>query len=219
MKPRQLKVTMRGDLKVCGELWNALECESMTCTISKGRLELNLTKANKGLMWEVFCIENNGKELETPEMMDILTGKDVPIGEEPLPVFNSQELEECDAFPSDSFALSMFNFDTNAMEFKTNLSGHQWLFKHNLDSPQFIVLETRRGWVHLVPQFDKGGRRDHCQVGTHWHFPSLGICSGLEIAKKVHDSFAKFFVRRDCGHFEEIICLQDNPMMFRPNLT
>ena len=147
LKPRELLVSFKGKEIISGRLWDVLDSEDFTWTIQKGKLELNLTKCNTGMIWQRFLahgaddeIVTDGEEVNRPEMVEEIekefelkdavqaqgcrsNGKD-----DPLPAYNAQELEDCDALPEDSFAMYIFDAAAGNTVRKADLSGHQWLF-------------------------------------------------------------------------------------------
>ena len=148
LKPRELKVSFKGKEIISGKLWDILDSEDFVWTLEKGKLEINVTKCNSGMIWQRFLahgaddvVVSDGEEVNKPEMVDEIEkdfelkdaaqahGCGGPAGEDdPLPVYNSQELEACDALPEDSFAAYVFDGVAGKTVQKADLSGHQWLF-------------------------------------------------------------------------------------------
>ena len=114
-----------------------LDGDSLTWTIVAGKLEINVCKASEGLVWQRFMAfveggDEDGGEVVNPDSIDEIleqhsVTQDKETNDEPLPAFNAQELEDCDALPDDAFALHVIDGDLKVTH-KANLSGHQLLF-------------------------------------------------------------------------------------------
>ena len=151
LKPRELNVSFKGKGIISGKLWDILDSEDFVWTLEKGKLEINVTKCNSGMIWQRFLahgaddvVVSDGEEVTKPEMVEEIErefelkdaaqvqGCGRPAGEDdPLPAYNSQELEDCDAFPEDSFAVYVYDGVAGTTVQKADLSGHQWLFNLN----------------------------------------------------------------------------------------
>ena len=149
LKPRELNVSYKGSAIISGRLWDILDSEDFVWTLDKGKLEINVTKCNSGLIWQRFlahgadgdAVVTDGEEVNRPEMVEEIEKefelKDAAQAQckdgedDPLPVYNSQELEACDALPEDSFAAHVFDGAAGKTVQKADLSGHQWLFNLN----------------------------------------------------------------------------------------
>ena len=145
LKPRELNVSFKGKTIISGKLWDILDSEDFVWTLEKGKLEINVTKCNSGMIWQRFLargaddvVVSDGQEVNKPEMVEEIE-KDFELkdavqtqGEDdPLPAYNSQELEACDALPEDSFAMYVYDGVAGKTVKKADLSGHQWLFNLN----------------------------------------------------------------------------------------
>ena len=185
LKPKELAVTLRGEKVLGGELWNVLDSDTMTWTIQGKKLEINVCKANEGLIWQRFYSspEMDGLEISQPDSIDDAiahatsnAAQDRPRVEkedEAPSAFNAQELEECDALPDDHFALFVLSADEGGrVTHRVNLSGHQ----HLLDLPTVPARPPSLCLRHDVdglvwqPQRDSKGT-GFVHVGT---FPALG---------------------------------------------
>ncbi len=183
LKPREMAVTLRDKKAIGGELWNVLDTDTMTWTIQGKKLEVNVCKANEGLIWQRFFSspESDGLEISQPEDIDDIIahslqesarGARVEEKEDgPPTAFNSQELEECDALPDDSFALFAISGE-GAVTHRVNLSGHQHLFDVQTvaDRPSALCLRHDVDGLVWQPQRDSQ-QTGFVHVGT---FPALG---------------------------------------------
>jgi hypothetical protein len=145
LKPRELTVSYKGKNVVSGRTWDVLDSGSLTWTIHKGKMEIELCKTNVGMIWQRFLAHGtdddiivDGEEVMDPRGVDLIeqefkekdaAQKACKAGD-PLPAYNAQELEECDALPDDAFMLYVVDAATaaNKATHKADLSGHQWLF-------------------------------------------------------------------------------------------
>ena len=82
LKPRELLVSFKGKEIISGRLWDVLDSEDFTWTIQKGKLELNLTKCNTGMIWQRFLAHGaddefvtDGEEVNRPEMVEEIEQK------------------------------------------------------------------------------------------------------------------------------------------------
>lgn len=132
MKPSSMKVLFQGQPVFQGSLWRILDGDSMSWTLEKGKLEINLTKANEGLIWQRFLetAQDDGEEIGNPAMIDsIVEGIHARADSgPPIPSLNADQLEECDAFPDDASNLYIFESSQNKVVSKASLSGHKHLF-------------------------------------------------------------------------------------------
>ncbi len=190
LKPREMSISIRGEKVMGGALWNVLDSDSMTWTIQGSKLEVNVCKANEGLIWQKFVdsADEDGLEISRPEDIDDAiahTAKEVgkrpaatkqsegEDGDAPPPsTFNAQELEECDALPDDCFALfaiSCSDKDGCRVTRRANLSSHQHLFT------QAAVVEGRPSALCLRHDVDglvwQPQDSSFVHVGT---YPALG---------------------------------------------
>ncbi len=147
LKPRELSVLYQGKEAVSGRTWDVLDSDSLTWTIQKGKLEINLSKANEGLMWQRFLAHGSddkpvidGEEINNPDAVDAIEKEFRELAAESDPAtgmqqaYNSQELEDCDAFPEEGLSLHVIDGATNKATKWADLSGHQWLFNTQVGS-------------------------------------------------------------------------------------
>ncbi|XP_063236052.1 nudC domain-containing protein 1 [Bacillus rossius redtenbacheri] len=179
-----LAVTWRGHPLLSGAPGHGLDADLTTWTLEGGKLEVTLVKAERGLMWrELVEGDAKGEEVVDPALVaDIherlahLTSDKLvtdPAGGCPTGL-NSQQLEECDAFPTDSMVLARMDPGTHTNSHQINLGGHQWLFSAQLrpgSAPAMCVRHDVDGCV-WQPEAPRPGDADWpcTHVGTFLAF-------------------------------------------------
>lgn len=148
VKPRELSVALKGEPVVAGELHHVVDTDSMTWTLQTRTaggqrwLEVNVSKAATGRVWTSFYASQEKErdsgaaqvgglaQAEEMETEFAASGDDKRVGGAPADgVFNSEELEECDAMPDKEFRLFGVDLrDSSAKRTTTNQQGNQWLF-------------------------------------------------------------------------------------------
>ena len=189
LKPRELEVSLRGEKKVGGATWNVLDSDSLSWTISKGRLEINLSKANEGLIWQRFLLEPqpDGEEINDPGAVDeIMTQfqqqQTSKIKEDsPLPAYNAQELEDCDALPNANFAFYTIDSVSGRAAHKTDLSGHQWLFNVASLNPNGLCLRHDVDGFVWLPKIEANDNFKLEHIST---FSALGYVQASKTQRK-----------------------------------
>ncbi len=112
LKPSQMSIKIRDTTILDGKLWNVIDSDSMSWTIDskKKRLEVNMSKANVGMIWQRFIADKalpDGEEVNSPEMVERLheefsqltTTTEDPNANcinENSQIYNAQELDACD---------------------------------------------------------------------------------------------------------------------------
>ncbi len=191
LRPRELTVSFRGHTVLSGEIDDVLESDSLTWTIQGDTLEISATKANNGRMWTCFCKDatKDGEMLGDPshiedamkqrhlveEQRKVATGDKVVAQEQDgmKQVYNVEELDDCDAFPNDSFAIFVVN-DNGVSTHKVSLSGHQLLLsvQASPNTPRALCLRHDVDGLVWQPRFTSLGEEttfDHIET-----FSALG---------------------------------------------
>lgn len=111
LKPSHMSIKIKDETILDGKLWNIIDSESLSWTIDtkKHKLEINMSKANVGMIWQRFIADKSvtdGEEVSNPEMVEKiheqfahLSTTDDPNANDIRPnsqVYNAQELEACD---------------------------------------------------------------------------------------------------------------------------
>eukprot|EP00058_Branchiostoma_floridae_P026828 XP_002612319.1 hypothetical protein BRAFLDRAFT_80065 [Branchiostoma floridae] len=131
-----------------GELCGAVDVEASTWTLEGQELELLLQKKEEGPMWPAVVMGDTRGQLtlapdQAAEMNERLSGLTSdqlnPTPDPDKKPYNTQELEECDAFPEDSAMLA-------------SLSSHQSLFNVQIDAGEAPCLCLRHDVDALVWQ-------------------------------------------------------------------
>lgn len=145
MKPSEIQMKFKGDLLFGGKLWNVLDGDSMTWTIQKGRLEINVSKANVGMIWQRFLRQDNpelindGFEITDPKELEgaikhfsscsqkLENQNEVMVEQQQQSgsVYNAQELEDCDEAPDESFSFFFVNLADGKATHRASCSGRQ----------------------------------------------------------------------------------------------
>ncbi|XP_002732294.2 nudC domain-containing protein 1-like [Saccoglossus kowalevskii] len=99
-------------------------------------------KAESGPFWpEVVSGDKRGEYVvdsdeakKIHERLSHLTSEQLSLpGESDKPAYNTQELEECDAFPEDTSALTRIDGNLHQITNKVSLGSHQWLFNVQIE--------------------------------------------------------------------------------------
>ena len=148
LKPRELTVNFRGQTLFGGPLWNVLDSGSLTWTLNKGKVEINVSKANQGLVWQRFLLsgvddhKSDGEEVNNPKMVDTIQASydekkaqqkaaEVIVEQsdpDAMPAFNPNQLEACDALPDSASFAYVVEGSENKTVLRASLEGNQVLF-------------------------------------------------------------------------------------------
>lgn len=181
MKAREIEVVVAQETKLVGELWNVVDSDYLTWTIQDQKLELNLSKASEGLIWQRFLkdAEQDGEEISNPAMVDEIFSAVADQGT-PLPAYNAQELEDCDALPDDAFSLQVFDGESNRPVLTVPLSAHQLLFTvSHIIPPTFCLRHDVDGFVWQPKVVDDHLDFDHVET-----FSALGYVQASKTQRK-----------------------------------
>lgn len=135
--PLSLQVTVHGNTVLEGTLHQKVETDLTCWSLSSGKLEISLSKAEFGVVWSELIVGcENGEEIMDPAFVEEVHQRLAHLCSETVedasngaaPGYNSQELEDCDALPSDTSALLRLDSKDHSVSHKVSLGGHQWLF-------------------------------------------------------------------------------------------
>lgn len=145
-----------------GQLYASVDPEASAWTIRDNKsLEVTLQKLAEGPLWPELVVGNRRGEFVMSdqqaalihERLTHLTSDDLNgSADRDKPACNSQELEDCDGFPEDSFSLTRFDEETLRPTQVVNLGGHQYLFTVDADPSQMPCLCLRHDVDALVWQ-------------------------------------------------------------------
>ncbi|XP_070575925.1 nudC domain-containing protein 1-like [Ptychodera flava] len=147
-----------------GELFNSVDVEASTWTIENRKFELTLSKSESGPFWsEVVRGDKRGEYVtdsdqaaEMYERLSHLTSDQLSVGNDEMkPAYNSQELEECDAFPEDTSAMTRIDGNEHKITNKVSLGSNQWLFNVAIEPGKAPATCLRHDVDGLIWQPDK----------------------------------------------------------------
>ncbi|XP_077982783.1 nudC domain-containing protein 1-like [Glandiceps talaboti] len=175
-----------------GELFNMVEVSSSVWTMENRMLEVTLTKVESGPFWsEVVRGDQRGQYVtdadqasEIHERLANLTAEQLSLSDEDRkPAYNSQELEECDAFPEDSSAMIRIDGNEHHITNKVSLGSHQWLFNVQIEPDKAPATCLRHDVDGLVWQPEKpdAGGSSWKHIGT---FNALGYVQASKRDRK-----------------------------------
>lgn len=145
-----------------GQLYAAVDPEASAWIIKDNKsLEVTLQKRSEGALWPELVMGDRRGELvmsdeQTAQILERLahlTSDDMSATPDvDKPPCNSQELEDCDGFPDDSFSLVRFDGETLKPTRVVNLGSHQYLFTVQSDPTLMPCLCLRHDVDALVWQ-------------------------------------------------------------------
>ncbi|KAI8504358.1 NudC domain-containing protein 1 [Branchiostoma belcheri] len=144
-----------------GELCGAVDVEACTWTLDGKELELLLQKREEGPMWPAVVVGDTRGQLaldpdqaaEMNERLSGLTSDQLNASPDPdKKPYNTQELEECDAFPEDSAMLVRLDGETHRNTYAASLSSHQSLFNVQIEAGEAPCLCLRHDVDALIWQ-------------------------------------------------------------------
>ncbi|CAL4065743.1 unnamed protein product, partial [Meganyctiphanes norvegica] len=137
IKSSEMSISVQDESLLQGEFENAIKVDESTWTISEGKLELSLTKANESLQWKrVFrSSELVGEELLDPTMVEEIHQRLAHLTTDKLnanpdadkPAFNPEQLEACDE-ATDDLLLLRLDGQTHTITHHAQLGATQHLF-------------------------------------------------------------------------------------------
>jgi len=123
VEEQSLQITHKNEAKIDGRLAHKVSFESSRWTLSDGKLELVLPKAEKSNHWD-YLIENCllgqkdvGDGNKSP-WHQRLVQEDLEANRAPVPIFSGDMMEECDVSESDEINLFRFDGETNQLSHK-----------------------------------------------------------------------------------------------------
>uniref|UniRef100_T1J4A4 NudC domain-containing protein 1 n=1 Tax=Strigamia maritima TaxID=126957 RepID=T1J4A4_STRMM len=140
--------TTDGSIALQGELFDKVDPDNSTLTLEDNKLIIKLTKLTVDVLWQSL-MNDKLENLMPAQLFDS------------NPPFDPYQLEECDAFPSDCFNLSMYDSKTHKITARINLSGNQWLFSVTLSPDKLPAFCTRHDVDGLIWQPDDGSSFSH----------------------------------------------------------
>ncbi|XP_024114964.1 nudC domain-containing protein 1 [Oryzias melastigma] len=145
-----------------GQLFAPVDPEASAWIIKNDKsLEVTLQKRTEGPMWpELVMGDKRGEFVISDEQAALIHERLTHLTSEDLngnldrdkPPCNSQELEDCDGYPEDSFTLAHFDEISLKPTQVVNLGGHQYLFTVDVDPSEMPCLCIRHDVDALVWQ-------------------------------------------------------------------
>nr|CAG4638555.1 EOG090X08S2 [Cyclestheria hislopi] len=145
-----------------GQLSHKVDADSSSWTLLEGKLEIFLAKTVKDEKWEELVIgDNRGEYIPDPEALTEwrhrlihLTSEEMTpeMSSERFRVFNTEQYEECDAFPADETYLFRLDGETRTVTHKASLGSHQVLFITQLSPNMAPALCLRHNVDGLIWQ-------------------------------------------------------------------
>ncbi|XP_071451161.1 nudC domain-containing protein 1 isoform X2 [Hetaerina americana] len=131
-----------------------LDHDLTTWEIKDNRLEVCFHKLEEGQMWSNLFAEGGPKCTEEvdPKLHEEINNRLSHLTSETMnpqvgsvPVFNSEELEECDEAPSNAATLCRFDGEAHIASHKACISSNQWLFNVQMGPDVTQALCLRHG--------------------------------------------------------------------------
>ncbi|XP_046396299.1 nudC domain-containing protein 1 [Ischnura elegans] len=212
IKLSELNVSVVDEKKVCvkngehtvleGVTLHPVDHDLTTWELKDNVLHVCFHKLQEGQMWNKLftegpkCSEEIDPKLreEIHSRLSHLTSETMDPSVGSVPVFNSEELEECDEAPSNAASLCRFDGEEHVATHKACISSNQWLFNVQMGSgiPQAICL--RHGPDGLLWQPVKSNnpqsRDESSSEQTYWScshvasFVSFGYVQASKQRKK-----------------------------------
>uniref|UniRef100_A0A3P9M8P4 NudC domain-containing protein 1 n=1 Tax=Oryzias latipes TaxID=8090 RepID=A0A3P9M8P4_ORYLA len=145
-----------------GQLFASVDPEASAWVIKNEKsLEVILQKRSEGPMWpELVMGDRRGEFVMSDEQAALIHERLTHLTSEDMngnpdrdkPPCNSQELEDCDGYPEDSFTLAHFDEISLKPTQVVNLGGHQYLFTVDVDPSEMPCLCIRHDVDALVWQ-------------------------------------------------------------------
>ncbi|XP_068188933.1 nudC domain-containing protein 1 [Antennarius striatus] len=145
-----------------GQLYASVDPEASAWIIKNQKsLEVTLQKRDEGPVWpELVMGDRRGEYVMSSEQAALLQDRLAYLTSEDLngnpdvdkPPCNSQELEDCDGFPEDSFSLTHFSGELLKPTQVVNLGSHQYLFTVDVNPCDMPCLCLRHDVDALVWQ-------------------------------------------------------------------
>ncbi|KAK7866402.1 hypothetical protein R5R35_009825 [Gryllus longicercus] len=135
VKDKSLSVSCQGQTLLQGGLWGFTE-PSLSCwSLENNRLQITLSKAESGLMWQSLVPGDcRGEEVVDPALVDEIHEKLAHLCSDKevtdtthTPTFNSEQLEECDTGQTNSVLMRLDPI-SHEVSHQASLGGHQALF-------------------------------------------------------------------------------------------
>lgn len=229
-KPSHIEVLLHGKPVLKGNLSNTIDTSSSTWIIDGEKLELTLSKAEVGLMWqELVKGDKRGTEIADPALVAEIHNKlahltsETEVAPSDSMPFNLQQLEECDCC-TDLFALVRIDGDSHAETHKVIMSGHQRLFSKQLCPEQLPIICLRHdvdGIIWQPRNSSSEGELDHFKIEHVATFSALGYVQASKQDKKfiscspdfrfcaVTDFFRHVYIYRQPEHIHSALELRN----------
>ncbi|KAK3912429.1 NudC domain-containing protein 1 [Frankliniella fusca] len=139
--PLSLQISIRGKVVLEGALHQRVDSDLTCWTLSSGKLEIILSKEENGVVWPELIVGcQKGEEIMDPALVEEVHQRLSHLCSETVetattdvaPAYNSQELEDCDAFPRDTSVLLRLDSKDHTISHQVSMGGHQWLFNVTL---------------------------------------------------------------------------------------
>jgi hypothetical protein len=197
LKSNSVEITLKdGTTLLTGDLHGTVSVDGSTWIISDNNcLEVHLTKSD-AISWPAVVVgDTRGKLLLSADHLDAINDQlekyctDVPNAEPAesrKPAFNTEQLEDVDAYGDESSAIWCLDGETHAIVQQVNIGGNQWLFSTSLSAGSMPVVCLRHDVDGLIwqPSTDAEGSVQSFEwkhVGT---FNALGYVQASKQQRK-----------------------------------
>ncbi|KAE8747262.1 hypothetical protein FOCC_FOCC005908 [Frankliniella occidentalis] len=201
VSPLSLQINIRDNVVLEGALHQRVDSDLTCWTLSSGKLEIILTKVENGVVWPELIVGcQKGEEIMDPALVEEVHQRLAHLCSETVetatnaltnitdvaPAYNSQELEDCDAFPRDTSVLLRLDSKDHTISHQVSMGGHQWLFNVSLTAGAPPALCVRHDVDACVWQMDEMNRDSNIWPITH---VGTFLAFGYVQASKQHRKF------------------------------
>ncbi|CAL1279257.1 unnamed protein product [Larinioides sclopetarius] len=215
--PRHIEILVQGKCVLSGELFNCIEHGACTWILDGDKLEVVLSKAEEGLMWQELVKGNKeGEELVDPALiaevharLAHLTSENEVMSSNKVP-FNLQQLEECDSSVEQRF-FQRIDGNEHRETHRVNLGGHQWLFMGQVcpeSLPAICLRHDVDGILWQPKNVFSEGELEQFKMEHLATFSALGYVLASKQDKKFTSCSPKFqfSVVSDCSRHLYLYC-------------
>ncbi|GIY98557.1 nudC domain-containing protein 1, partial [Caerostris extrusa] len=215
--PRHMEVLIQGKCVLSGELANCIDQGASIWILEGTKLEMTLSKAEEGLMWQELVKGNKeGDELMDPGLLEEiharlahLTSETEAIPNNKVP-FNLEQLEECDS-SIEQFFFQRIDGNEHCETHRVNLGGHQWLFINSVcpeSLPAICLRHDVDGILWQPKNIFSEGETEHFKMEHMATFSALGYVLASKQDKKFISCSPgfEFSVVSDCSRHLYLYC-------------